>query len=184
MFAAKRKLSRDTNSNINKLDSFRIGQLNSSLCDELEDKHIGISGLGSGKPSISKLERFVTFTSAVHESKKAAAKNSFLEPRVNSSLIDNDSTTKLRQKLTGANISPALEVISRKSQKLLNAIGRENSINKLGKMPQTLKNNSNASSGLFEGNKIVQSSGQVQLSKTRGLGSRVINTIKECKSFP
>jgi hypothetical protein len=181
MFAAKRKLSRDTNSNTNKLDSFRIGQLNSSLCDELEDRHIGISGLVSGKPSISKLERFVTFTSAVHESKKAAAKNSILESRVNSSLMDHDSNNKLRQKLTGVNVSPALEIISRKSQKLLNAIGREKSISKLVKVSQTLKNNSTASSGLFEAQKVAQSSGQVQVCKNRGLGSRVINTIKECK---
>lgn len=182
LFGSKRKLSRDNHSNLHKMDSFRIGQLNSSLCDDLEDKHIGLAGFGSVKPSISKLEKFVTFTSAANESKKLASQNSMLEARVNSSYMETDSTSKLRKKLSGANVSPALEVITRKSQQLLNVIGRDSSMSKLGKLSQTLKNNSNMSSGLFEGNKVIAPSNQSAVSKARGLGSRVINTIKECKS--
>lgn len=181
LFTAKRKLSRDTNGNINKMDSFRIGELNSSICDELEDKHIGLSGFGSVKASISKLDRFVTFTSAAQDNKKLTTQHSFVEGRINSSLIENDSTSKLRKKLSGANVSPALEVITRKSQKLLNVIGRDSSISKLGKLSQTLKNNSNMSSGLFEGSNGVAAQNHNSQLKSRNLGSRVINTIKECR---
>lgn len=180
LFTAKRKLSRDTNGNINKMDSFRIGELNGSICDELEDKHIGLSGFGSVKASISKLDRFVTFTTAAQDNKKLTTQHSFIEGRMNSSLIDNDSTSKLRKKLSGANVSPALEVITRKSQKLLNVIGRDSSISKLGKLSQTLKNNSNMSSGLFEGSNGVAAQAHNNQLKSRNLGSRVINTIKEC----
>lgn len=182
LFTAKRKLSRDTNGNINKMDSFRIGELNSSICDELEDKHIGLSGFGSVKASISKLDRFVTFTSAAQDNKKLTTQHSFVEGRINSSLIENDSTSKLRKKLSGANVSPALEVITRKSQKLLNVIGRDSSISKLGKLSQTLKNNSNMSSGLFDGSNGIAAQNHNNQLKGRNLGSRVINTIKECSS--